>query len=96
MPTPSGPAGSPSDADRRTPSPAGLEVYTPEEAALRLKVRESWLRRRAAARLIPCTFFGKHLRFTGADIAAIVSMAAQPPTGLKPRRAAPTHRSRGL
>jgi hypothetical protein len=29
-----------------------------------MAVRESWLRRKAAARAIPCTFLGKHLRFS--------------------------------
>jgi hypothetical protein len=39
-------------------------LYTPGEAAQPLKVRESWLRKKAAARLVPCTFLGKHLRFS--------------------------------
>jgi excisionase family DNA binding protein len=61
-------------------------LFTPEEAAERLRVRESWLRRRAAARQIPCTFLGKHLRFSAADLAAIVAQNAQAPTGRRPRR----------
>jgi hypothetical protein len=36
-------------------------LLTPAEAAIRLRVRESWLRKKAAARAIPCTFLGKHL-----------------------------------
>jgi hypothetical protein len=48
------------------------ELYTAAEAAGILKVRESWLKTKAAARLIPCTFIGKHLRFSGDDIAAIM------------------------
>jgi excisionase family DNA binding protein len=61
-------------------------LYTPLEAAALLRVRESWLRRKAAARQIPCTFLGKHLRFSAADLTAIVAQAAQAPTGRRPRR----------
>src|SRR5687768_652395 len=41
-------------------------LFTPSQAAQLLQVRESWLRRRAARRLVPCTFLGKHLRFSRA------------------------------
>jgi excisionase family DNA binding protein len=63
-----------------TPGPSGATtpvLYTPAEAAQVLKVRESWLRRKAAARQIPCTFLGKHLRFSPADLAAISVAGAQ-------------------
>jgi hypothetical protein len=53
-------------------------LYTPAEAAGLLRVRESWLRRRAAARLVPCTFLGRHLRFSAADLAAIIAAHAEP------------------
>ncbi|MFI6273123.1 helix-turn-helix domain-containing protein [Micromonospora zamorensis] len=65
------------------------QLYTPAEAAARLCVPESWLRRRAGRRQIPCTFLGKHLRFSPADLTAIIAAAAQPPTG---RRATRRHR----
>jgi excisionase family DNA binding protein len=58
----------------------GALLYTPQQAAALLQVRESWLRKKAAARAIPCTFLGKHLRFSPADLTAIVAAAAQPPT----------------
>jgi excisionase family DNA binding protein len=61
-------------------------LYTPAEAAELLRIRESWLRRKAAARQIPCTFLGKHLRFSAADLAAIVAQNGQAPTGRRPRR----------
>jgi excisionase family DNA binding protein len=61
-------------------------LYTPLEAANLLRVRESWLRRKAAARQIPCTFLGKHLRFSAADLAGIVAQNGQAPTGRRPRR----------
>ena len=61
-------------------------LYTPAEAAQRLRVRESWLRKKAAARQVPCTFLGKHLRFSPADLAAIVAASAQAPVGRRGRR----------
>lgn len=64
----------------------GRVLYTPEQAASKLQIRASWLRRKAAARLIPCTFLGKHLRFSSADLAAIVAAAAEPAAGRRPRR----------
>jgi excisionase family DNA binding protein len=72
-------------------------LYTPTEAAAQLRIRESWLRRRAAARQIPCTFLGKHLRFSPTDLAAIITNSARPATGRRPRRrGAPTLRDRDL
>ena len=56
----------------------GVLLYTPAEAARRLQVRESWLRKKVAARQVPCTFLGRHLRFSPADLTAIVAAAAQP------------------
>jgi hypothetical protein len=64
-------------------------LLTPLEAAIRLCIRESWLRKKAAARAIPCTFLGKHLRFSEADLAAIVAGAALP-AGTRRRRHKPT------
>ena len=62
------------------------ELYTAAEAAGILKVRESWLKTKAAARLIPCTFIGKHLRFSDDDIAAIMKAGErQPVTSRQPR-----------
>jgi hypothetical protein len=62
------------------------ELYTAAEAAGILKVRESWLKTKAAARLIPCTFIGKHLRFSDDDIAAIMKAGErQPITARQPR-----------
>ncbi|MEU0240464.1 helix-turn-helix domain-containing protein [Nocardiopsis sp. NPDC006198] len=49
-----------------------LEVFTPAEAAELLKVPESWLRKRASARRVPCTFIGKHLRFSSSDLEQII------------------------
>ena len=71
------------------PSPPGEDsqlLFTPAEAAERLRIRESWLRRPAAERQVPCTFLGKHLRFSAADLAAIVAQNGQAPTGRRPHR----------
>lgn len=55
------------------------ELRTPAEAAEILRVRESWLRTKAAARAIPCTFIGKHLRFSESDIQRIKQDGAREP-----------------
>jgi excisionase family DNA binding protein len=55
------------------------EVFTPEEAAALLKVPESWLRKRASARQVPCTFIGKHLRFSSADLEQIIRSGHRAP-----------------
>jgi excisionase family DNA binding protein len=53
-------------------------LFTAEEAAELLGVKPSWLRRKAAARAVPCTFLGRHLRFSRADLDAIVTAGEQP------------------
>ncbi|WDZ92863.1 helix-turn-helix domain-containing protein [Nocardiopsis sp. HUAS JQ3] len=55
------------------------EVFTPEEAAALLKVPESWLRKRASARQVPCTFIGKHLRFSSNDLEQIIRSGHRAP-----------------
>jgi len=55
-------------------------LFTPAQAAGLLQVPESWLRRRAAQRQVPCTFLGKHLRFSRANLDQIVADAAVPPS----------------
>jgi hypothetical protein len=62
------------------------QLYTAAEAAGILKVRESWLKTKAAARLIPCTFIGKHLRFSDDDIAGIMKAGARQPVTTRERR----------
>lgn len=64
-------------------------LYTPAEAATLLRVPESWLRRRAGARLVPCTFLGRHLRFSPADLAAIVARHARPTGSRRQSRSGP-------
>jgi len=59
------------------------ELHTVAEAAGILKVRESWLKAKASARLIPCTFVGKHLRFSDDDIANIMRAGARQPIAFR-------------
>lgn len=65
-------------------------LYTPAEAAEKLATTESWLRRKAGLRLISCTFIGKRLRFSDADLQAIVASGRRPagtlPRTRRPRR----------
>ncbi len=46
-----------------------------KQAAERLNIPESWLREKVAKRQVPHTRFGKHVRFTEADLAAIIEPA---------------------
>jgi len=62
------------------------ELHTVAEAAGILKVRESWLKTKASARLIPCTFVGKHLRFSDDDIAEIMRAGERQPVTFRERR----------
>lgn len=55
------------------------QLHTPAEAAEILRIRESWLRTKVAARAIPCTFIGKHLRFSETDILQIMQNGARRP-----------------
>lgn len=78
-------------ARRSTPTPSGhhqeppippesvTRLYTPAQAAELLMVRESWLRRKAGQRTIPCTFLGKHLRFSAANLRDIADSGNHTP-----------------
>jgi len=70
--------------DQLAPDPAPV-LFTPAQAAELLQVRESWLRRRAARRQVPCTFLGKHLRFSRANLEQIVADATLPAAGAQRR-----------
>lgn len=70
--------------------PTGLTqlLFTAEQAAVLLAVRASWLRRAAAEGAIASTYLGKHLRFSHADLLAIIATGARGyrPTTPHPRR----------
>lgn len=55
-------------------------LYTAAQAAALLRVSPSWLRKKATARTIPCTFIGKHLRFSANDLASIIASGAYTPS----------------
>lgn len=61
--------------DRTVPASA-LQLYTADQAAELLQVSPSWLRRKATARVIACTFIGKHLRFSDDDLKSIIAAGA--------------------
>lgn len=95
----SGGTGAPGGAGPSTGEPAGDPVptlFTPAQAAELLQVPESWLRRRATRRLVPCTLLGKHLRFSRANLDQILADAARPATttsrAASATRAAPRRR----
>ena len=52
--------------------PAHFEIFTTAEAAAILKVKESWLEKRAAARQIPFTMLGGGYRFSSQHIQQII------------------------
>lgn len=54
-------------------------LYTAKQAATLLQVSPSWLRKKATARTIPCTFIGKHLRFSHRDLESIITTGAHTP-----------------
>lgn len=65
-----------------------LALYKPHQAAELTQILESWLRRKAGRRCIPCTYVGKYLRFSADDIRELIAMhRIDPKTGL-PRQAA--------
>lgn len=70
-----------STSDGPGPDPATLEslrLCTPAQVAELLAVPEAWLQSKAGRREIPSTQIGKHVRFSIADIAAIVREGARP------------------
>jgi excisionase family DNA binding protein len=63
-------------------------LYTTEEAADILRVRQGWLERQAAARKIPFTLLGGCYRFTVRHLHEIVSLF-EPESGVTRARRAP-------
>ena len=60
-------------------------LYTADQAAALLQVSPSWLRRKATARAIPCTFVGTHLRFSPDDLEKIITAGACMPSDQRRR-----------
>lgn len=80
----------PTQASESDPTIAPM-LYTPAQAAELLRVKESWLRRQAGQRKIQCTFLGKHLRFSDADLVAIARNGRRP---ARAHRNTPARRNR--
>jgi excisionase family DNA binding protein len=64
--------------------------FTFAEVAEMTALKESWLRRAAAAQAIPSHKVGRHIRFTEEDIDALIAQSARPivppPPGLRRAR----------
>lgn len=71
-------------------------LHKPDQAAALLNVPASWLRKKAAARAIPCTFLGKHLRFSDADLDQIIADGAKEPATTRRPRQTSGRRTSGL
>ncbi|WP_369077236.1 helix-turn-helix domain-containing protein [Paractinoplanes aksuensis] len=61
-------------------SPSTPEIYTAAEAAEILRVKRTWLERKAAARRIPFTMLGGSYRFTPEHLQEIVRKFEEFPT----------------
>ena len=83
--------------------PDALRLYTAEEAAAILRVKQSWLERQAADRKIPFTMLGGSYRFTSAHLEQIIRLHEQAPAprapsqprDTKPRRQVPPEEGSG-
>jgi excisionase family DNA binding protein len=71
-----------------------IVLYTKHEAAEILRVKVSWLERRAAARQIPFTMLGGSYRFTPEHLAEIVRLSEQGTADEKPVSARTERRGR--
>lgn len=63
-------------------------LYTTAEAAAILRVSESYLKKAAGARIVPCRRMGRLVRFSDDDLAQIVAAAAERPVVSRLRRSA--------
>lgn len=81
-----------------TPDPADRpDVYTVDEAAVILRCSADWLKRRAAARLIPFTMLGGSYRFSNEHLKEIIRLNEQVPASReeRPKRERSRRASRG-
>lgn len=62
------------------------DLYTVAQAAAKLQVSESWLRKRATARAVPTTFLGRMLRFSECDLEEIIAAHREEPRTAGRRR----------
>jgi excisionase family DNA binding protein len=72
-----------------------MRLLTFADAAAILNVPESWLRKKAAAREVPFTRLGRHVRFTDDHLRAIVEQGEQRAPLAMPFRATSRRARRG-
>jgi hypothetical protein len=58
------------------PPDRSVLLYTAEQAAALLQISPWWLRKKATARQVPCTFIGRYLRFSTADLEHLIRAGA--------------------
>lgn len=56
-----------------------MQLLTFAEAARLLNIPKSWLRKKVAARAVPFTRLGRHVRFTEEHLRSIVARGEQTP-----------------
>lgn len=61
-----------------SPADDGVRLLTPREAAERLCMSYAWLRKKIAAREVPCVRLGRSVRFTESHLREIVEANTQP------------------
>ena len=61
-------------------------TYSVAQAAAKLNISSDMVYQRVAAREWPCTRMGRKIRFTPAQIVAILALCEQPATTRQPRR----------
>jgi excisionase family DNA binding protein len=86
--------GSTREKNKKTLDPAELpflSLRTVAEAAVLLRVPETWLRRKVSRREIPFTRVGHYVRFSAEDIQTIVRDGARPPLPATAERASRRH-----
>src|SRR6516165_7047615 len=72
---------------RMTAGGASIVVHTLDEAAVILRVKPGWLRRRAAARKIPFTMLGGAYHFTAEHIVEIIRINEKRPAPARESKA---------
>src|SRR5215813_10463703 len=65
-------------SSRETPEKTAPILYSVSEAAAKLCVAPKWLYERTRKNAVPCRRLGKYVRFSDADLAAIVANAFVP------------------
>lgn len=73
----------PADIDRGFPDESrNTSMYTVTQAAQILGLSVTWIYSRTGKKAIPHHKFGKYIRFTASDIAAILSSFSRGPAGV--------------